>query len=130
MRKYLLLLVALGAAGAAAESNAPSSEATGGCVTARVDVLADAGNQSLYRIVFFNRCSETRSFFWCAENPGAIVPAAVTCPKGRGFPIEPKHAILQRKEFQWHLPRGSRIRVHDCPGQDVPTAEFGCAAAP
>ena len=54
----------------------------------------------------------------------AIVDKTVTRP------AEPRHAILQRKEFQWHLPRGSRIRVHDCAGQDIPTADFGCAAPP
>ena len=120
-------MLVLGPAGARAEALTPASGAVGGCVAASVDVLSDAGSQSLYRIVFVNRCGAPRSFFWCAENPGAPVPPAVVCPRGRGFAAEPRHAIVNRKEFQWHLPRGSRIRFHDCAGQDVPTAEFGCA---
>jgi len=121
-------MLVLGPAGARAEALTPASGAVGGCVVASVDVLSDAGSQSLYRIVFVNRCGAPRSFFWCAENPGARVPAAAVCPKGRGFPAEPRHAIVFRKEFQFHLPRGSRIRFHACAGQEVPTAEFGCAA--
>jgi hypothetical protein len=129
MRTYLLLLLlALGATGARAEALAPSPDAAGGCVAASVDVLADAGGQALYRIVFLNRCNSPRSLFWCADHPGAPVPAALVCPRGRGFLAEPRHAIVHRKEFQWHLPRGSRIRYHDCPGQDLPTSDFGCAA--
>jgi len=124
----LSLLLLLVPAGARAEALAPSSDASGGCLAASVDVLSETGGQALYRIVFVNRCAAPRSFYWCAENPGAPVPAAVVCPKGQGFPAEPRQAILRRKEFQWHLPRGSRIRYHDCAEQDVPTTEFGCAA--
>jgi hypothetical protein len=132
MRLRLLLLFPwiclLGAASARAQTRAPSVDVAGGCVAASVDLLASTGREALYRILFVNRCGAPRSFFWCAESPGAPVPAAVACPKGRGVPAEPRHAIIHRKEFQWHLPRGSRIRVHDCAGQDIPTAEFGCAA--
>jgi hypothetical protein len=127
LRPLLLSLLLLGLAGSRAEALTPASAADGSCVAASVDVLSDAGSQALYRIVFVNRCTAPRSFFWCAENPGARVPAAVVCPKGRGFPAEPRHAIVIRKEFQFHLPRGSRIRFHACAGQEVPTAEFGCA---
>jgi len=129
LRPLLLpLLFLLGAACSRAEALSPAHGREDGCVAANVAVLSDAGSQTLYRIVFVNRCSAPRSFFWCAENTAAPVPAAVVCPKGRGFPVEPRHAIVHRKEFQWHLPRGSRIRFHDCAGPDVPTAEFGCAA--
>lgn len=128
MRFLLLLLLALGANGLRAEAIAPSPEAAGGCVSASVNVLAEAGGQALYRIVFVNRCDAPRNLFWCAENAGAPVPPMLVCPRGRGFVVEPRHALVSRKEFQWHLPRGSRIRYHDCPGQDLPTAEFGCAA--
>jgi hypothetical protein len=127
MRLFLSLLLSC-AAGARAEAIAPSQDAVGGCVSASVNVLADAGGQALYRIVFVNRCGAPRNLYWCAENPGAPVPPALVCPRGRGFAVEPHHALVNRKEFQWHLPRGSRIRYHDCPGQDLPTAEFGCAA--
>jgi hypothetical protein len=127
-RLFLLLAVALCASGARAEAVAPSPYAAGGCVTASVEVLSDAGGQALHRIVFVNRCNAPRTLFWCADNAGAPVPAALMCPRGRGFPAEPRHQIVQRKEFQWHLPRGSRIRYQDCAGQDVPTSEFGCAA--
>ncbi|MFY9315734.1 MAG: hypothetical protein WAO95_09255 [Burkholderiales bacterium] len=113
---------------ARAEALAPSENAATACVAASVDVLADTRNHSLYRIVFVNRCGAPRSLLWCAENPGVPVPAAVACPSGLGFPAEPRHAIARRKEFQWHLPRGSRIRFHDCAGREVPTAGFGCAA--
>jgi len=129
LRLFLLSwLYLLGPAGARAEALAPISGAAGGCLDVSVDVQADAGNQALYRISFVNRCTAPRSLYWCAENPGAPVPAAVICPKASNFPAEPRHAILRRKDFQWHLPRGSRIRFRDCPGQDVPTTEFGCAA--
>jgi hypothetical protein len=128
-RALLPLLILLAAAGARAEALAPAG-ARAGCVTANVEILGESGVQALYRIVFTNRCGAARTFFWCAENAGTAVPAALMCPRGRGFPAEPRHAILQRKEFQWHLPRGSRIRVHDCAGQDIPTADFGCAAPP
>jgi hypothetical protein len=129
MRTHLLLsLLLLCAAGARAEAIAPSQDTASGCVSASVNVLADAGGQALYRIVFVNRCDAPRNLFWCAENPGAPVPPALVCPRGRGFVVEPRHALVSRKEFQWHLPRGSRIRYNDCPGQDLPTAEFGCAA--
>jgi hypothetical protein len=126
--RLLLLLLMLCASGSRAEALAPSPDAAGGCVEVSVDVLADGGGPALYRIVFVNRCNAPRSLFWCAEHPGGQVPAMLFCPRGRGFFAEPRHAILQRKEFQWHLPRGSRIRFHDCPARDLPTADFDCAA--
>jgi hypothetical protein len=126
--RFALLPLAflLVAASARAQPLAPASSA--GCVSARVEVLGESAAQALYRIVFVNRCGTPRNFFWCAENASAAIPAALACPRGRGFPAEPRHAISQRKEFQWHLPRGSRIRVHDCADRDIPTADFGCAA--
>ena len=127
MRLYFLLLM-LCATAARAEALAPSPDAAGGCVAASVEVLAEGGSQALYRIVFVNRCGAPRTLYWCADHPGAGVPPALVCPRGRGFAVEPRHAIVNRKEFQWHLPRGSRIRYHDCPGKTLPTAEFGCAA--
>ena len=123
----LPLLFLLVAASARAEALAPSS-ADAGCVSARVEVLGESTAQALYRIVFVNRCGVPRSFFWCAENPSTAVPAVLACPRGRGFAAEPRHAIQRRKEFQWHLPRGSRIRVHDCADRDIPTTDFGCIA--
>ena len=125
--KNLLPLLLLCAVVARAEG-IPPADGPGSCVAASIDVLADARNLSLYRIVFVNHCGAPRSLFWCAENPALSVPAAVACPASRGAPAEPRHAIVQRKEFQWHLPRGSRIRFRDCPGKDIPTAGFGCAA--
>jgi len=55
------------------------------------------------------------------------VPAAVACRSQRGFGPESQHAILQRKEFQWHLPPGARIRFQDCSELEMPTADFNCA---
>src|SRR5262245_59855790 len=98
-RLVLLLLMAfLGAAGARADG--PVSAVAAACVTANVNVLGDSGGESLYRIVFTNRCGATRTFFWCAENAATSVPAVLVCPRGRGFAAEPRHSILQRKEFQ------------------------------
>jgi hypothetical protein len=125
--RVLIYLCLLGAAGARAEALAPTHDAASGCVTAQVEVLAGTGGQALYRINFVNRCGAPRNLYWCADHPGAPVPPAVVCPRGRGFVVEPRHALVHRKEFQWHLPRGSRIRYHACQGQDLPTAEFGCA---
>lgn len=132
LRHILLLLAAvLFAEPARAEALAPSASA-GGCLAASVDALqAVAGGQVLYRIVFHNRCDAPRSFFWCAEHPAALVPAAVACaraPGARGFGGGLQHLIQHRKEFQWHLPAGARIRFHDCPGGEVPSGEFGCEA--
>jgi hypothetical protein len=127
-RPFLLLaFLMLCAAGARAEPAAPSS-AGGGCVVASVEIRVDASAWDRYRIVFLNRCSEARNLYWCAQSPGASVPPALACARGRGFPAEPRHRLVQRKEFQWHLPRGTRIRYHDCGGQELPTADFGCAA--
>ena len=54
------------------------------------------------------------------------VPAAVACPVARGLGAELRHLIQHRREFQWHLPVGVRIRFQDCPGRDVPTPDFHC----
>ena len=125
--RLLLLLLLFCTAGARAEALAPAHDVASGCVRAEVEMLAEAGSQALYRISFVNRCGAPRNLYWCADHPGALVPATLVCPRGRGFVVEPSHVLVHRKEFQWHLPRGSRIRYHACEGQDVPTAEFGCA---
>jgi hypothetical protein len=124
--RLFLLLLWLCACVARAESLAPAHDAVAGCIAANVQVLTESGSQSLYRIEFVNRCSAPRNLYWCVENAAAPVPAALVCPRGRGFVLEPLHALVHRKQFQWHLPRGSRIRYHACAGQDLPTAEFGC----
>jgi hypothetical protein len=114
-----------------AEALAPAAQ-SGSCLRAAVDALrAGQDGLILYRIVFINRCDAPRSFVWCAESPAAQVPAAVACPQaagGRGFGTELRYAIQYRKEFQWSLPPGARVRFHDCPAGEVPGADFACAA--
>jgi hypothetical protein len=103
----------------------------GSCLAASIDAGQNgAGGQILTRIVFVNRCDSPRTFFWCAETSGAPVPPAIACPLspgGRGAGAELRHSIAFRKEFQWYLPPGTRIRFQDCPRPEIPTAEFGCA---
>lgn len=101
------------------------------CLSANVDLRPAATGAQLYRIVFLNRCESPRSFFWCAEHSAAALPPGVACPRphsGLEPSAELRHYIRQRKEFQWHLPAGARIRFHDCPGEELPTVEFGCTA--
>jgi hypothetical protein len=131
--RLLLLLFSLPAVLLAQTTRAQAlahASPDGSCLSVSVDALeVIASGQVLTRIVFVNHCDEQRTFFWCAENSGAPVPAAVACPRsqgGRGAGAELRHTIAYRKEFQWHLPRGTRIRFQDCPGQEIPTAEFGC----
>lgn len=125
----LLLTAVLSAETARAEALVPSASA-GNCLAASVDALqAASGGQVLYRIVFNNRCDAPRSFSWCAEHPAVPVPAAVACarvPGAAGGVL--LHLIQFRKEFQWHLPAGARIRFHDCPSGQVPTGDSGCEA--
>ena len=123
----LSLLAVLFAETARAAALAPSGS-LGACLLADVQVLRPLDDgQALYRIVFLNRCNLPRSFFWCAEHPSAQVPASVACRSQRGFGPELRHAILHRKEFQWHMPAGARIRFQDCSELEIPTADFNCA---
>ena len=123
----LSLLAVLCAEAVRAEALAPSG-AVGHCLSADVNVLRPLDNgQVLYRIVFFNRCETSRSFFWRAEHSAAQVPATVACRSQRGFGLELRHAIRYRKEFQWNLPQGARIRFQDCSDQEIPTDDFNCA---
>jgi hypothetical protein len=82
--------------------------------------------QYLYRISFLNRCDSPRRFFWCAEHPSRQVPVAIACPSARGLGAEQRHEIQYRKEFQWHMPPGVRIRFRDCAAGEVPTPDFRC----
>jgi hypothetical protein len=127
--RFLLisLLALLFAETARAEAFAPSGPAHS-CVEANVDVVQDGGGgQVLYRIAFRNRCELPRTFFWCAEHAGTAVPPAVACRSQRGLGGESVYLIGNRRVFQWHLPRGARIRFQDCPGEEIPTADFNCA---
>jgi hypothetical protein len=131
LRHFLLVILALFPTFASAEALAVDGGAR--CLSANVDLQPAATGAQLYRIVFLNRCDAPRSFFWCAEHPAAALPPAIACPRaqgGLGPSAELRHSIRLRKEFQWHLPAGARIRFHDCPGEESPTAEFGCAGAP
>ena len=120
-------LAALPAEFARAEALAPPASG-GACLSADVDALRAASDgQMLYRIVFLNRCNSPRSFFWCAENTRAQVPAVIACRSQRGIGSDSRHAIQNRKEFQWHLPPGTRIRFQDCADLEIPTADFNCA---
>lgn len=132
MRPLFLLLLLLAIPGAPrAEALAPPGN--GSCVAASVEARPlSPGTATLYRIVFINRCEQPRSFFWCAENPASPPPGEIACPRAageRGFTVELRHTIQRRREFQWFLPAGTRIRFHDCPGQELPTSDFGCAPA-
>ncbi len=121
------LLVVLFAETARAEALAPPGS-MGSCLSADVHVLRPLDNgQALYRIVFLNRCELPRSFLWCAEHPSMRMPAPVACRSQGSFGPELRHAILHRKEFQWHMPAGARIRFQDCSGLEIPNAEFNCA---
>jgi hypothetical protein len=55
----------------------------------------------------------------------------VACPRpgarAADTPAEPRHLVLYQKEFQWHLPPQTRIRYRDCPLQELPTVDLGCA---
>jgi hypothetical protein len=106
----------------------------GACVVSEVSPLdAGRGGQVLYRITFQNYCGTLRSLFWCAEHPAHPVPAAVACAEARGTGSEVRQLIKVRREFQWHLPAGARVRYLDCPSQEVPTPDFRCeppSAAP
>lgn len=123
------LVPVLARAEAIASTTRPSA-----CLDSDVEVVS-AGAQGgwLYRIVFLNRCGAHRSLYWCAENPGATVPEQIACPRvarAGEAPAEPRHVVLHRKEFQWHLPPGTRIRYRDCPAGEMPTFGFGCAPLP
>ena len=125
---FVLVLLAAVAGNPRADAIA-SVDAASGCVSASVEAQP-IGGQILYRIVFLNQCDGPRTFFWCAEHPGGRVPPPVACPRAAGaksVAAEPRHVIAHRKEFQWNLPAGSRIRYRDCASQQVPTIEFGCA---
>jgi len=123
----LTLSVVVFAEMARADAHAPVTS-TGGCLSADVGALrTDDSGAVLYRIVFLNHCEAPRNFFWCAEHPYAQLPATIACRAQGGLGADPRHAIRHRKEFQWHLPPGARIRFQDCPSQEAPTADFGCA---
>lgn len=106
----------------------------GGCVSAKVERAgAGGGPVELYRIVFQNRCDRPRTLYWCAETDKGPLPPGLACARtlgGAGPVAESRHAIRLRKEFQWHLPAGTRIRHHDCPLDEWPTTDFGCAPPP
>lgn len=130
----LSILLAAGAAGPALAEPLNGALPSGACVVSEIAAL-DAGQrgQVLYRITFQNYCGTPRSLFWCAEHPAHSVPAAVACAEARGTGTEVRQLIKVRREFQWHLPAGTRVRWLDCPAQEVPTPDFRCeppSAAP
>lgn len=105
-----------------------------GCVSAKVERASGAGAVELYRIVFQNRCDRPRNLYWCAEADRGPLPPGLACARPQATSVGPiaesRHAIRLRKEFQWHLPAGTRIRFHDCPLGEMPTTDFGCAPPP
>ena len=117
---------------ASAEAISPGT-APSRCLDPQVEVISTGAQGGwLHRIVFLNRCNAHRSLYWCADNAGAVLPEQVACPRSArtdGTPAEPRHFVLHRKEFQWHLPPGTRIRYRDCPAQEFPTYGMGCASA-
>lgn len=131
--RAFLLAVALVSALARAEAIAPTAQPST-CLASDVEVVS-AGRTGdwLYRIVFRNRCGIHRSLYWCADNPGSSLPEQIACPRAARAgeaPAEPRHHVLHRKEFQWHLPPGTRIRYRDCPAQELPTYGMGCVTPP
>jgi len=130
--RAFLLAVALVPAPACAEAIAPTTRPSA-CLDPDIEVVsAGARGGWLYRIVFRNRCGAHRSLYWCADNPGAALPEQVACPRvarAGEAPADPRHVVLHRKEFQWHLPPGTRIRYRDCPAQEFPTYGMGCTTA-
>lgn len=126
------LLVLLYAATARAETIAPAAQPSA-CIEPQVEALSEGTRGAwLYRIVFRNRCDDPRSLYWCADKPGAAPPEPVAClaiGRAGDAPAEPRHIVLHRKEFQWHLPPDTRIRFRDCPAQELPTFGLGCVAA-
>jgi len=130
--RFILFAFAWLPAHSSAEAISPGA-APSRCLDSDVEVVS-AGAQGgwLYRIVFRNRCGAHRSLYWCADNPAATLPEQVACPRvarAGEAPAEPRHVVLHQKEFQWHLPPGTRIRYRDCPAQELPTYGMGCATA-
>lgn len=130
--RVILFALAWFPALASAEALAPGATPSL-CLDSQVEVL-NPGAQGgwLYRIVFRNRCGLHRSLYWCADNPGSALPEQIACPKAARAgqaPAEPRHQVLHRKEFQWHLPPGTQIRYRDCPAQELPTYGLGCTSA-
>lgn len=125
----LLLVLFLVVAAPLAGAEALAVDGSGRCVRANIELQPAATGAHLYRIVFLNHCDAPRSLIWCAEHPAAPLPPVVACTRAQGVGpfAESRHLIRLRKEFQWHLPPGARIRFHDCPGEELPTPEFGCA---
>ena len=127
-----LLLACLFAAAARAEAITPAARPSA-CIEPDVEALSTGTPGAwLYRIVFRNRCNAQRSLYWCADNPGAALPEPVACPqfaRAGDVPAEPRHFVQHRREFQWHLPPGTRIRYRDCPAQELPTFGMDCVAA-
>ena len=121
---FLLLLCLLLPSSAAWAASEP------GCVSAKVERASGAGVVELYRIVFQNRCDRPRNLYWCAEADRGPLPPGLACARTQataGLIAESRQAIRLRREFQWHLPAGTRIRYHDCPLGEMPTTDFGCA---
>jgi hypothetical protein len=123
----LSFLLAAGIAATALAQPVNGALPPGACVVSEVSPLdAGQGGQVLYRITFQNYCGTPRSFFWCAEHPARPVPPAVACTEARGAGSEVRQLIRVRREYQWHLPAGARVRHLDCSPQEAPTPEFRC----
>jgi len=107
-------------------------DAVSACLGASAETQdASGGQRPAFRIVFVNRCADPRNFSWCAEHAAGGVPAEVACAGAGGkLPAaEQSFRIVHRKEFLWRLPLGTRIRLQDCPEQEIPTS-LGCAPPP
>lgn len=131
MRPQQLLLLLFVLLSSVARAEAIATDGAGRCLSANVDLRPASTGAHLYRIVFLNHCDGPRNFIWCAEHPVASLPAGIACSRAQavfGPSPESRHHIRQRKEFQWHLPPGARIRFHDCPAGELPTSDFSCAA--
>jgi hypothetical protein len=130
MRPHQLLLLFALLSVSLARAEAVATDGIERCLSANVDLRPASAGAHLYRIVFLNRCDSPRNFIWCADHPAASLPPGIACPRAQGAfgpSPESRHSIRVRKEFQWHLPPGARIRFHDCPGGELPTSEFSCA---
>lgn len=117
----VLLVLLLGLSGTSRASD---------CVRASVSTdpgYVDETGQPVFRVAFHNLCGAPRTLYWCAEHPVAPVPPQLACARSASFaPAEPRHALGQRKEFVWFLPRGTRIRYRDCAADELPTLGLEC----
>lgn len=118
----------LAGADALAPTPLRAAESPANCLSIASQVLGVSGPRRLYRIVFTNGCEAPRVVAWCAEHPSATVPDTIACPKSVAgeAPAPGAFLVARRREFQWTLPAGSRLRHVACPQGELPTLGYQC----